>query len=323
MHALALEQEKFNKLVDERYESISKIALKTPLQKSIYFSSKQTIVFLKLENVQHTGSFKLRGATSKILSLPENVKEVYTASTGNHGLGVSFASNKLNIKASIYCPKTLVSTKRFGIESLGGIVVDKFDGCLDAELNARKDAENQKIPYISPYNDIDVMIGQGTIGKEIVEQMDNEELDAIFVSVGGGGLIGGIASYLKEKMNKCKVYGVQPKNSQVMYKSIVEGKILQNVEEFETISDGTAGGLENDCVSFGYCQKFVDEWILVSEDEIKRAMYMIAEKEKFIIEGSAAMAFAGYLKSNQKGKVAVVLCGKNISIDKFQTCFLK
>jgi len=139
----------------------------------------------------------------------------------------------------------------------------------------------------------------------------------------GGGLIGGIATYLKQHMKNCKVFGVQPENSQVMYKSIIAGKILQNIEEFDTISDGTAGGLEDDCVSFNYCQKFVDEWILVSEEEIKNAMYLIADKEKFIVEGSAAMAFAGYLKSGQKGNIAIVLCGKNISLQKFQASIPK
>jgi threonine dehydratase len=166
------------------------------------------------------------------------------------------------------------------------------------------------------------MIGQATIGKEIFEQMGEDSLDAIFISVGGGGLIGGIAAYLKDKMPSCKIYGVQPENSQVMFMSIKAGKILQNVKEFETISDGTAGGIEEDCVSFEFCQKFVDEWILVSEQEIKDAMFWIAEKEKFIIEGSAGVAVAGYLKSNlKKKKVAIVLCGRNISMEKFSTCF--
>ena len=292
----------------------------TPLEESLVLSEQTGAhVFLKCEHLQRTGSFKFRGALNKILSLSEaeRTKGVIAASTGNHGQGVALAAKIVDIPTTIYVPHDASPMKLKSIRSLGAQVQICDGDCLAAETRARDVAENKERVFISPYNDQTVIAGQGTIGLELFRQ--NKSLDAVFVSVGGGGLISGIASYLKQKSLTTQIIGCYPENAPIMVECIKAGKIIPIAEQ-STLSDATAGNLEPGSITFPLCRDFIDQHVLVSEDEIKQAMRLLAETERMIVEGAAGVALAAFLKmaSSLKGKnVAVVLCGRNINFSKF------
>ena len=169
--------------------------------------------------------------------------------------------------------------------------------------------------YISPYNDLQVAAGQGTIGIELARQLDT--FDAVFVSLGGGGLISGIAGYLKSINPNVHIIGCSPENSQVMIQSVKAGKIL-DLPSLPTLSDGTAGGLEPGAITFELCQALVDDYITVTEDEIKESLRLFMQTHHMMIEGAAAVAIASYLKMFErfKGKnVVIIICGANISLE--------
>jgi threonine dehydratase len=292
----------------------------TALEYSTYLSSLTGAeVYLKCEHTQPTGSFKVRGATNKMTLLTANEKQrgVVTASSGNHGMATALGASMLGIDVSIYVPHDASETKVSGIKALGASVIKVPGDCLLAEKTARQVASEEGKVFISPYNDLDVITGQATTGLELYEQCP--DLSAVFASVGGGGLIGGIGCYLKEKMPKAQIIAAWPEVAQTLNQCLTKGEIYEPVEG-ETISDGTAGGVEMDAVSFPICQKVIDECITVSEEQIKEAMRLIADKERWIIEGAAGVAVAAFLKvadRYQGQKVAIVLCGRNIALDKF------
>ena len=296
----------------------------TPLEKSLSLSAQSGAnIYLKYESLQLTGSFKLRGSTNKLnlLSDAEKAKGVITASTGNHGLGVATAASFLGIKATVYVPKNASAVKLNAIRLLGGTIETvKGDGYL-AETTAKSVAEQSGKVYISPYNDFDVICGQGTCGLEIMQQLP--QVDAIFVAVGGGGLIGGSGLYAKSINPEVEIVGCWPQVAKSFYEALELGKVV-DIEEQETISDGTAGGVEHDTITLELCQKVIDTKILVSEVEITTAMRMIAQTERQIIEGAAGVAVAAALKAikddpiKYKDKnIVIVICGRNIGFDKF------
>jgi threonine dehydratase len=291
---------------------------KTPFIHSDAFSELTGAeVWFKLENLQVTGSFKARGATNKLLSLnaTEKARGVVSASTGNHGAAVAYAAGKLGIECTIYVPDDTSSTKLENMKQFGAKIEIHGHDCILAEAKAREVADGSGKTYVSPYNDLFVMAGQGTIGVEIGSQC--EGLDAIVISVGGGGLIGGTASYLKTVWPKIHVIGCSPENSAVMLHSIKAGKVL-DMESKPTLSDGTAGGVEENTITFPVCCDVIDESVLVTEDEIKQAMSLYIEKEDQLLEGAAGTAVAALLekKADLKGqRVGVVICGGNISLD--------
>jgi threonine dehydratase len=277
-------------------------------------------VFLKLENLQVTGSFKARGSLNKVLSLSEAQKAqgIVTASTGNHGLGVANALTQTQTKGTIYLPHNVSPVKAKAIKAFK--VPIEFYGAdsLEAETRARKIAVESGQIYISPYNDPQVIGGQGTIGVELLRQLP--ALDCVLVAVGGGGLIGGIAGYLKEINPKIKVIGCLPENAPVMSECLKAGKII-NVAESPTLSDGTAGGLDQDSITFEICQKYIDDFILVNEDEIADGMCFVIENHRQIIEGSAGVTVAAFLKEKERfanQNIALIMCGGNISFDKLK-----
>jgi threonine dehydratase len=188
---------------------------------------------------------------------------------------------------------------------------------IAAEQQARRDAGVQGKIYISPYNDLDVVAGQGTLGMELFEQAP--DLDAVFISVGGGGLIGGTGTALKGLSPRTKVVGVWPENSVCMLRALEAGRII-DVEEQPTLSDGTAGAVEEGSVTFPICQAVIDERVTVTEAEIAAAMRLVAETDHWMVEGSAGVALAGLVKQADawRGRrVAVVLCGRNITLETF------
>lgn len=277
----------------------------------------QANVFLKCENLQYTGAFKLRGALNKILSLTASQKEqgIVTASTGNHGAAVAFGLKKLNVPGIIFVPENASSTKLENIRNYDIPVEFYAKDCMQTELHALEYAKQNNKVYISPYNDLQVIGGQGTIGLELTRQLN--KIDFILVPIGGGGLISGIAGYIKSVSPEIKIIGCLPENSPVMSESIKAGKIV-DMKTLPTLSDATAGGIEPDSITFDICKKFVDDYILVSENEIKNAIITLIKTQHLLIEGAAGVALASLFKNAkqfQNKNVVVVLSGGNISVD--------
>ncbi|MFN8467075.1 MAG: threonine/serine dehydratase [Caldilineaceae bacterium] len=290
----------------------------TPLDHSLYFSQRTGAdVHLKLENLQFTGSFKLRGAMNKLLTLaPEQCQRgVVAASSGNHGAAVAYGCRALGINGTVFVPEHASPTKLEAMRRYGIEVRQYGDDSLVSELEARRYADEHGLAYLSPYNDLDVVAGQGTIGVEIVEKLPGVEV--VFISVGGGGLIAGIAAVLKAHNPAIHVVGCLPKNSPVMAVSVERGAIV-DMPSLPTLSDGTAGGIEEGAVTFALCQALVDEYVLVSEAKIAAAMRAIMEGQHLLVEGAAGVAVAALLKTQERwqGKqVAGILCGGNISLE--------
>jgi threonine dehydratase len=272
-------------------------------------------VIFKLENLQQTGSFKLRGASNKILSLSSEqaAQGVIAASNGNHGLGVAAAAQRAGISAEVYVSSHVSPSKARRIEEFGACIQRAGDDPLEAELAARAAASTQGKVFISPYNDEQVMAGQGTIAVELLRQV--QSIDSLFVAVGGGGLIGGIGAYMKYVSPATEIVGCWPENSRVLLESIKAGRIL-DIPEQSTLSESTAGGLEPGSVTLEICARVIDRSVLVSEDEILGAMRKVRSLRGWIIEGAAAVAVAAFMKEAQhyRGKrAAVVICGGNVS----------
>lgn len=305
--------------VQEAYKRIKHNVRETYLEKSTFYSEKYDAnVYLKCENLQYTGSFKVRGAMNKILSLSDEQLEggVITASTGNHGAAVAFSLGKIGAEGTVFVSPKASSSKIEAIKRLGAEVRMYGDDPIEAENYARKFAVENNLVYVPPYNDPKTIGGQGTIGFELAKQLD--KIDAVFIAVGGGGLISGIGGYLKSFNPEIEIIGSSPHNSKVMHQSIEMGKLVGNLPSLPTLSDGTAGGIEENSITFEPCQKYVDEWITVTEDEIKQSLIEFIDTHHQLIEGAAAVAIAAYLKTKEKyfGKnVVIVLCGANIGIE--------
>jgi threonine dehydratase len=272
-------------------------------------------VYVKLENLQETGSFKLRGATNRILRLTpeERALGIVAASNGNHGLGVAAAAKSAGIAAEIYVSSQVASSKAKRIEEYGARVVKAGSEPLEAEITARDKALKSGRVFISPYNDWDVLAGQGSIAVELYEQIP--ALDAVFVAVGGGGLIGGIGAYLKYTCPRTEVVGSWPENSPVLYEAMKAGRIVP-VAEKPTLSESTSGGLEEGLITLDVCRAVIDTCILVSEEQILDAMRLVHRAKQWLIEGAAGIALAAFLQTadRYKGKtVAIVICGGNLS----------
>lgn len=277
-------------------------------------------VWLKCENLQVTGSFKVRGATNRLLNLRVDARArgVVAASSGNHGVAVAHAGKALGIPVTVYVPEFASPVKVAAMQRLGATVVTFGTDGLDTEIEARNAAALRNREYISPYNDLVIMAGQGTIGSELRRQLPG--LDAVVIAVGGGGLIGGVAADLKHHLPGVRVIGTQPLNSRVMAESIRAGRML-DLPSQPTLSDGTAGGVELDTVTFPYCRDLVDEWIDVPEEDIARSMRRTIEEEHMLVEGAAAVAIAAVAerRSALSGRVVVVLCGANVSADRIRS----
>jgi threonine dehydratase len=276
-------------------------------------------VLLKLENLQETGAFKLRGAANKLLVLPKEqaARGVIAASSGNHAIAVATIGQKLGIPVEIFVSKHLHPLKRAKIESLRARLRTVAGDPLLAEQTARQEAERTGRPYVSPYNDADVIAGQGTVAVELQDQLREhgiDRLDAIFVAVGGGGLIGGIGAHLKEASPKTRVVGCWPENSPALYECIRAGAVIE-VPERPTLSTSTAGGVEKGSITLELCRRVIDRSVLVSEAEILAAARLVWRSENMLIEGAAAVAVAAFLKTAAEyaGKnVVIVICGGNV-----------
>ena len=295
---------------------IGEIIERTALDHSPEFSAASGAdVYLKRENQQLTGSFKIRGASNRLTTLTDEqrARGCVAASSGNHGAAVACAMQRLATDGVIFVPEQTSKAKVDAIRSYGGNVQFFGTDGLDTEQHAREYSEQHDMYYLSPYNDREVIAGQGTCGVEILEQLP--DVDAVFIAVGGGGLVSGVASVLKAHNPDILVYGCQPEASAVMAKSVEAGEIL-DLPSDATLSDGTAGGIEAEAITFELCSALIDEFVLVSEAEIAAAMrsYIAAENEP--LEGAAGVAIAALLKRRDTvagRKVAVIICGGNVS----------
>lgn len=288
----------------------------TPLDYSPYFSELTGAqVWMKMENLQHTGSFKLRGASNKLLSLSDEERAMgcVTASSGNHGAAVAHAMHSLGVKGIVFVPEQTSSTKVAAIKRAGADIQFFGTDGLDTEMHAREYAAANGMAFLSPYNDEQVVAGQGTCGVEIARQLP--DVDAVFVAVGGGGLISGVGAFLKSVNSSLSLIACQPAASPVMTESVKAGHIV-DIPSDKTLSDGTAGGIEADAITFEICRDLVDEYVLVSEEEIAEAMRGFIDSHHMLLEGAAGVALAGLMKSaaQYQGKnVVVIICGGNVS----------
>lgn len=288
----------------------------TPLvgSKEIGAETGSDLLF-KLEHLQKTSSFKFRGAMSKITSLPEDCA-VITASSGNHGIASAQAAAILNRKMIVVLGNNVSKAKLSKIRSYGIEVVLSGDDAGAAEINAQEMAKQRGLTYVSPYNDEQIIAGQGTIGLELLEQADR--IDNIFISMGGGGLISGIGSVLKSFSPHTKIYGVAAEASCTLAISMQEGKVVETTH-LPTIADGVAGGMDDDSITLPLAIEVVDEVVTCSEAEIKAALVQLAVKEHHLVEGAAALALAGYLKVADQCKNqtnVVLLCGGNFEFSR-------
>ncbi|WP_241021524.1 threonine/serine dehydratase [Burkholderia sp. Ac-20353] len=310
--------------IEEAHRAIRPQVAVTPLTFSPMLSAISGCqVYLKCEHLQHTGSFKFRGATNKVRLLDPQTRRngVLTVSSGNHGQGVALAGKLAGVPVTVYAASTASPVKLEAIRALGAEVIALDDSNLGVELEAARQAKLKEMKFVSPYNDLDVIAGQGTIGIEIHEQAraENAKLAAVFASVGGGGLISGVGTAIRRLIPEAAVVGCWPANSTALYSSLKAGKIVES-EELDTISDGTAGGIEPDSITFDIGRNVISDTSLVTEEEIKAAMKLVAQTDRWMVEGAAGVALASMLKlapGYQGRAVAVILCGRNIMLEKF------
>ena len=271
-------------------------------------------VYAKLETRQRTGSFKLRGANNKLMSLgPRSAAAgVVASSTGNHGLGVAAAAQFLGVPAEVFVCAGVARAKLDRMRAYGARIRVVGDDPLSAELAARDAAAQSGRSYVSPYNDAHVIAGQGTIGLELVRQLP--QLDAVFIATGGGGLISGVGAYLRQHAPQAEIIGCWPANSAVLYHSLLAGRIY-DAPESATLSESTAGGVEADSITFDLCREVMHRASLVSEQDILGAMRW-GHARGWPMEGASGTAWAAFFNEAPRwaGRSVVVLnCGGNPS----------
>ncbi len=278
--------------------------------------SDKADIYLKAENLQKTGSFKVRGAYYKIAGLNDEQKKrgIIACSAGNHAQGVALSAQKNNIKSAIFIPSTapiskIEATRKYGAQIM--LVDGVYDDAYQAAIKYQQETQGE---FIHPFDDIDIIAGQGTIALELMEQLS--DMEAVIVPIGGGGLISGVAYTVKMLNPNCKVYGVQACGAPSMVNSLHEHKRIE-LPSVSTFADGTAVKLPGEN-TFKICEEYVDEVVTVSEDEIAGAILSLIEKQKLIAEGAGALSVAAAMfnKLPLEGKKTVCLVsGGNIDVN--------
>lgn len=298
----------------EAKKRVDEVIVPTHLIYSDYFSSiSNNNVYIKPENLQKTGSFKIRGAYNKLSKLDEESKNkgIITASAGNHAQGVAYSANKLGIDATICMPEQTPMIKVDGTLKYGANVVlhgQSFDECKDYAI---KLGEENGYTFIPPFDDLDVIEGQGTIGLEILDEL--KYVDYVIVPVGGGGLIAGIAKYIKEVSPLIQVIGVEPATAISMQEAVKRSKIIK-LDGVDTIADGTAVA-EVGKLTYDIAKDYVDDWISVTDEEVLMAFINLMERHKLVAEPSGALSLAALNKLNFYNKnVVSVISGGNIDM---------
>ncbi|WP_162991020.1 threonine ammonia-lyase [Biomaibacter acetigenes] len=282
-----------------------------------------TMVYLKPENLQKTGSFKVRGAMNKILSIPEKERHrgVVAFSSGNHAQGVAFSAKLAGVSATIVMPEWAAKNKMAATRSYGARVVQYGKNSVEMESKARAIMESDNRLFVHPFDDEDIIAGQGTIGLEILE--DLPDVDTIFIPIGGGGLISGISLAVKSIYPKIRIVGVQPSNSCSMLVSRKAGKINE-IESCDTIADGLTAKRPGEN-TFSLCEKYVDDIITVNDDEIVETMCLLLERTKQLAEPSGVVGLAGIMSGRiglGKKNVAVI-SGGNCNFSVLAECIMK
>lgn len=309
-------------LVRDAVERTNDYLTPTPLEFSRYLSDQiEGEVWLKLDLVQRTASFKYRGAINKVMSLTEAEldKGVVTASTGNYALAVAEAMRQRGRRATVYVAEDMDESRLSILKSHGLDLVITGDHAWDAELEARRVGNEEGKIYVSPYNDPMVVGGQGTCGYEISQQLP--DLEAAFFACGAGGLLTGSAGWLKHHNPDVEAYGVSPANSPVMYESMRNSKMI-TMDTEPTLADTCAGGVDLDSITLDLCLQHVNEIMLLSEAEIAASVRLLFEQHRLVSEGSGALGVGGLLKHKDRfmgKKVVAVVCGRNIDLEVFKS----
>jgi threonine dehydratase len=308
--------------IQDARKAVAPFIKQTPLVQSQFLTAYCGCpLFLKLENLQITGSFKPRGVFNKLLHLKPEEKDrgITTASAGNHGQAVAFAAQKLNHNARVVVPRNTPKVKIEGIRKYGADLVLFGETYDEAERKAKELAHKEDCAYISPYNDEYIIAGHGTIGLEIIEALPSVE--AVMVPLGGGGLISGISIAVKSIKPSVQVIGVQSKSSPVMYESLKAGEIVQLQRAAEkSVAEGLSGNVGP--LTFEIVQKYVDKVMLVEEETLRHAVFLLWNYDKQVVEGSGAAAVAPVIENKPlfKGKrVVSVVSGGNIDSDLFES----
>ncbi len=304
--------------IENASETLKSLIKKTELDYSISCSKLiGTEVFLKFENTQLTGSFKIRGASNKIFHLTSEEKKrgVVASSAGNHAQGVALAASRLNVNSKIVMPVKAPLVKVTATKNYGAEVVLHGNYYDEAFEKAKEIEKDEGRVFVHPYDDFYVIAGQGTIGLEIVR--DLPDVDTVVVPIGGGGLISGIATAVKALRPNCKIIGVQAEGAQSMTQSFKNKKITKISETVSTIADGIAVKGVSPYVFDNYIMKLVDDIVTVTEDEIAESIVFLMERAKSVVEGSGAVALAAAKKYKEKmgKKVCLLLCGGNIDMN--------
>ncbi|MEZ0345144.1 MAG: threonine ammonia-lyase [Infirmifilum sp.] len=306
--------EDVNLRIREAYEILIPVVHHTPLTPFKTLSDMTGgEVLLKLENFQKTGAFKVRGAYYKLSKLKtrENISRVVAASSGNHAQGVAYSAAQLGIEATIFMPRYTPFYKVNATRSYSAKVVLYGDTYDDAYRKAIEVSESEKIPFIHPFEDLDIIAGQGTIGLEIFKDAPN--IDIVLVPVGGGGLISGIAVALKKLNEKIKVIGVQPSGAPAMYLSYKQGRVTETHDVY-SIADGVIVKKPGE-LTLKIMSEVVDDMVLVDDRDIARAVFLLLERAKTVAEPAGALSVAALLSGNVnvKGKRTVaVVSGGNV-----------
>ncbi|WP_144463348.1 threonine ammonia-lyase [Siminovitchia fortis] len=301
-------------LIREARERIGGIVKKTPVMTSETISKDfGNELFFKCEHLQKTGAFKIRGASNKVIQeFQRNTKHVIAASSGNHGQAVAYIANQLEICSTIVVPEDAAACKRDAIKAYNGNI--EVCGTTSEERieRAKQISEDGKAVFIPPYDDPFIMAGQGTAGLEIVEQVD--DIDEVYVPIGGGGLISGVATAIKESNPGIRVIGVEPAIANDTYLSFKQGKRF-NIGGSITIADGLRTSIPGE-LTFPVVQRYVDDIVLVDEESIKKAFIYVLTRMKQVIEPSGAVSVAGAMKRNPGSKrIVALISGGNVDTD--------
>ena len=295
---------------------IASVITATPLIPSPFLCAQAgTHFLLKLEITQPIGAFKLRGAANAIHNLADDVKGVTCCSTGNHGRGVAYAAQARGIPAVICMSKLVPQTKIDGIKALGAKVCIVGDNQDQAEVESLRLVREEGLVYISPFDDPYVIAGQGTIGLELIEQ--NPDIATVLIPLSGGGLAGGIALAIKKLNPAVRIIGISMDRGAAMYESIQAGKPIE-VNEYPSLADSLGGGVGLDNkLSFGLCRDYLDDIVLVTEEEIYRAMQTLYYEDRIVCEGASAVGVAAFLAGKLgalQGPVVSLITGRNVDM---------
>ncbi len=317
------EQMNHEKNIRKASERLSGVIKKTNLIYSDFFSKEyENNIYLKPENLQITGSFKIRGAYNKIASLSQHEKQkgVIASSAGNHAQGVAFSAQKFNIKSTIIMPNVTPLIKIEGTKSYGSDVIIHGNVYDDSYTEALRLSDDNGYTFVHAFDDYDVICGQGTIGLEIIEELD--DIDEIVIPVGGGGLISGIALIAKTLKPSIKVIGVEPKGALTMKTSINNGRITE-LSCCKTSAEGVAVKKPGN-LTYNIVNKYVDDLIEVSEEEMIESLLLLVEKHKLISETSGILPIAALNKLNSKNKnICCIVSGGNIGFTTISSLILK